>query len=573
MRRPAIYRVRLRRGVGVIDVVVGAALMLVIFLALAGILRASLALSTLARAQASATAIAQVQLEYLRGVSYDSLGTVGGIPPGTIAQNAAAAENGMTYDVYTFVSYVDDPADGTGAGDTNGITTDYKRARVSVSYVINGTMRAVVLVSNFAPPGLETSNGGGTLEVDVVSAVGAPVPGASVHIVNNVTNPTVDLTTLTSANGIVYLPGAATSSDYQIAVTKSGYSSAQTYARDATNQNPIPGYLTVAKDQTTTGTFAIDLLGTLSIATFSPIATSTFADSFADASKLTLMSSTTVSGGALALAGGETSGAARSIAIVPSYLVSWGDVSATTNVPPGSAIVFHIYDGASALIPDSALPGNATGWSTTPIALYGISTSTYPSLSLGAELFQSGGASPEIKDWSLSYTAGPTPLPNATLTLTGAKTVGTDGGGGPIYKTVIATTTGGNGTRTFSLEWDSYALTHSGYDLVDACPSPPFALAPAGTLSANLFLGANTANSLRVLVTDNAGATVSGAQVRLSRTGFDETRASSACGNGYFGSILASNDYELTISKSGYTTTNFTGITVSGDSSYGAGFP
>lgn len=573
MLHPAGYRVRLRRGVGVIDVIVGVALMLIIFLALAGVLRASLILSTLARAQADATAIAQTQIEYLRGVSYDSLGTIGGIPPGTIPQNSTVVENGMSYDVYTFVSYVDDPADGTGANDTNGITTDYKRARISVSYAINGTTHSVVIVSNFAPPGLETSNGGGTLEVNAVNKVGAPVTGASVHIVNTTTNPTVDLTTLTNASGIVYLPGAATSSEYQIYVTKSGYSSAQTYARDGTNQNPAPGYLTVSKDQTTTGTFAIDLLGTLSIAAFSPIATSTFSDSFADVSQLALMSSTTVSGGALALVGGETSGAARSIAIAPSYLASWGVASATTSVPPNSAILFHIYDGAGALIPDSALPGNSAGFSAMPISLYGVSTSTYPSLSLGAELSQSGGSSPEIHDWSLSYSAGPTPLPNAAFTLTGSKTIGTDGVGNPIYKTIVSTTTNAAGARTLSLEWDAYAFAQSSYDLVDACPAPPFALAPSETLSATLILGANTANALRVLVTDNAGVVVSGAQVTLSRTGFNGTRTSSSCGNAYFGGISPGTDYELTISKVGYTTTSFQNVTVSGESSYGASFP
>lgn len=564
---------RLRRGVGIIDIVVGTALMLVIFLALSGILRASLILSTLARAQAGATAVARVQLEYLRGISYDSLGTVGGIPSGAIAQNTVVTENGISYDVYTFISYVDDSADGTGAGDTNGITTDYKRARVSVSYVIGGNMRDVVVVSNFAPPGLETSNGGGTLETSIVNALGAPVSGASVHIVNNTTNPTVDLTALTNASGSVYLPGAATSSDYQVVVTKSGYSSAQTYARDATNQNPTPGYLTVAKDQTTTGTFAIDLLATLVVATFSPVATSTFADSFAGDSQLATMSSTTVSGGALTLLGGETSGSARSVATSSARLARWGEVSASLDTPPDTAVVVHIYNGSGALIPDADLPGNAAGFTSFPMSLYTLSTTTYPSLALGADFSGTAGSTPTIDAWSLSYTSGPWPLSNVAFTLTGAKTVGSTGGGAPIYKTVVSTATEDDGTRNLSLEWDSYAFALSGYDLLDACPAPPFALSPAGTLATTLLLGPATAHSLRVLVTDNAGAVVSGAQVTLARTGFNETSASSSCGNAYFGGISEETDYDLTISKTGYTTTNFQNITVSGDSSYGASFP
>jgi hypothetical protein len=564
---------RLHRGTSVIDIVVGTALMLMVFLALAGILRASLILSTLARAQAGATAIARVQMEYLRGISYDSLGTVGGIPSGMVAQDATTTENGIPYIVHTFVGYIDDSADGTGVGDTTGITTDYKRARVSVSYVIGGNTREVVMVSNFAPPGFETSNGGGTLETNIVDAFGAPVPGASVHIVNSITNPSVDLTTLSNASGTVYLPGAATSSDYQVSVTKSGYSSAQTYARDATNQNPTPGYLTVAKDQTTTGTFAIDLLATLTLATFSPVATSTFADSFADASQLAAMSSTTVSGDALTLLGGETSGSARSVATSSARLARWGEASASPDTPPGTAVLVHIYDGSGALVSDVDLPGNAAGFASFPVPLYNLSTTTYTSLALGADFSGTVGFAPTIEEWLLSYTAGPWPLPNAALVLTGAKTIGSTGGGAPIYKTIVSTATGGDGTRNLSLEWDSYALALSGYDLLDACPTPPFALSPAGTFAVNLFLGAASAHSLRVLVTNNAGNIVSGAQVTLARPGFSETSLNSSCGSAYFGGISSSGDYDVTISKTGYTTTNFTGVVVSGATSYGASFP
>ena len=109
------------RGMSLVEVVVGVALMLIVFLALFGVLRASLILSTLAKAEAGATAIAETQMEYLRGLTYDSLGTVHGIPAGVVPQDATTTEDGIPYATYTFISYVDDPADGTGASDTNGI--------------------------------------------------------------------------------------------------------------------------------------------------------------------------------------------------------------------------------------------------------------------------------------------------------------------------------------------------------------------------------------------------------------------------------------------------------------------
>jgi len=139
-----------------IEVVVGTALMLTIFSALFGLLRASLALSVLARAKAVATELASTQMEYLHSLPYASLGTVGGTPNGTLAQTATSTINGAPYVVNVHIVYVDDPADGTGGGDTNGITTDYKKAEITVSFSANRTPNSFTLVSNFVPSGMET---------------------------------------------------------------------------------------------------------------------------------------------------------------------------------------------------------------------------------------------------------------------------------------------------------------------------------------------------------------------------------------------------------------------------------
>ena len=158
------------RGFGLIDVLVGVALLLVVFLALIGILRASLQLSTLAKAKATAVEIASTQIEYLRGLSYDALGTVNGIPAGAIPQYATSTTDGVVYTTHTYVEYFDDPADGTGVSDLNGVTTDYKKGKVTVTYTMRSSMKSVSLVSNFVPPGIESSTGGGTLALHVVDA-------------------------------------------------------------------------------------------------------------------------------------------------------------------------------------------------------------------------------------------------------------------------------------------------------------------------------------------------------------------------------------------------------------------
>ena len=560
------------RGMSFMDVIVGTALVLIIFTALIGLLRSSLQVASLAKTRSIATAIAQSQMEYIRSVSYDQVGTVGGIPAGPVAQNATTTMNGINFPVRTFIEYVDDPADGIGAADTNGITTDYKRIKVSVTYFANGHTQYVSLVSNYAPPGIETTTNGGTLKISVVNATGAGVAGASVHIVNAGTAPTIDLTTFSDATGIVFLPGAPTSTQYQVTVTKNGYSTAQTYARDATNQNPTPGYMTVVKGQTTTGTFAIDLLSTLSVRTYLPITTSTFADTFSSSANVASMSNTVVSGGAVQLATGAggyaLSGTAVSAAQSPTYLAQWGTAIATTSVPGGTNILFHVVDGAGTPLPDTVLPGNASGF-TSSVDLSAVSTSTYPTLALSADLTTSATTTtPLLQDWSLSYARGPIPFGPVSFTLTGTKTVGSTGAGAPIYKSVVATSTSAGGAVPLTLEWDGYGMVLTGYDVVSGCNAPPYALSPGTTLTSSLMIGSSTTNMMLVSVHDANGA-VGNASITLTSGGYTKTLTSDSCGSAYFGG-LSSGTYSVSAAKTGYTTFNASGITVSGHVFYPA---
>ncbi len=566
-----------KRGMSLIDVIVGTALVLIIFLALMGVLRASILVASLAKARAGAASISTSQMEYLRGISYDSLGTVGGIPAGQIPQSTTVVTDGTTYTINTYIQYIDDPADGLGAYDTNGIITDYKLAKVSVSYFAAGKTRTENLLSNFVPLGIETTNGGGTLAIHVINTAGSPISGATVHIVDASTTPTIDLATFSNVSGMVYLPGAATSTQYQIFISKNGYSSAQTYVRNTTNQNPSPGFLTIVKDKTTTGTFIIDPLASFTLKTFSPEKNGTFSDTFADATQLSSATNTVISAGSLTLAPNFLLGTARSVAIAPPYLQKWGNVSISTSTPANTGVKIRLYIGTStsALLPDTALSGNAAGFTSATINLSSVSTTTYPSLKLGATLSAVATTTiPKVLDWKLGYVAGPTPLPNAAITLTGTKTIGSTGAGVPIYETIIATTTDVSGSRTIILPADAYTPTTSGGDIENACPFIPYSLSPGSTNTAKLTLTTpSTTDKLLVLVQDSSGNPVPGTTVTLSRTGYTQINTSSSCGVAYFGGLFASTSYTVTIAKSGYTKTTFSNVSVKGQTIYNASFP
>lgn len=570
---------RALRGVTLVDTVIGVFLVVIVFLALVGLMRASLLVSSLAKAKAGATAVANTQMEYIRSLPYDSVGTVGGIPAGAIPQYATTTANAIPYGIRTFIEYVDDPADGTGASDTNGITTDYKRIKVAVTYTLKGRLREVDMVSNYAPASIETSTGGGTLKVVVVSSAGAPVSGASVRVVNASTSPAVDVTTFTDATGVVLLGGAATSTQYQIYVSKNGYSSAQTYARDTNNQNPTPGYLTVVKNTTTTATFAIDLLSTLTLRTFYPVMATSTTDTLVDASKLGTLTNTQLTSGTLTLAGDSGSGYAASgngktMLVAPARLVSWLSASTTIVTSGSTQLRAHVVDSTGALLPDSVLSGNSTGFTGSSINLSGVSTTTYPSLGLSFDLSTSDASStPALDLWAISSLVGPTPVPNVSVTLTGAKTIGSTGAGAPIYKASVATTTGAQGANTLSLEWDSYSLTLTGYDVIDACSAPPFSLTAGSSQDQSLYLAASTGNSLLVTVRDSAGNIVPGATVTLTKTGYSGSGTTSACGTAYFSGLAAASSYTVQIQKTGYTTTSAANVNVSGHSFYTTSFP
>lgn len=477
------------RGMSLVDVIVGIALILIVFLALLGLLRASLLISSSSKAKAGATAVATTQMEYIRSLAYDNVGTVGGIPAGSIEQYATTTMNGIPYGVRTLIQYVDDPKDGSGAADSNGIPTDYKRARVAATYQFRGEEREIVIVSNVVPPSIETTAGGGTLRINVVDAVGGAVAGATVHIENPSTSPAIDLTTFSDIAGSVSLPGAPTSTDYRITVTKDGYSTAETYARDATNQNPTPGYLTVSQNQTTTGTFAIDVLSSFTLRTFEPIRPAVSSNTFSDASGLETMLSVQVSAGALILSGAPgsyaLSGSARSTTTAPTYLAEWTSVGASAAAPPATSYTVSVLDSAGGLIPDTVLPGNSTGFTSFPIDLSSVSTTTYPSLALRASLTSGDGLStPSIEDWQIAFDEGPLPLPNVPFTFTGAKKTGTTGTGDPLYKTIVDTTTDVTGARALTLEWDVYTLDIPGYTLVSPTTTLPYSLEPGTTTEA-----------------------------------------------------------------------------------------
>jgi len=557
------------RGMTLIDTIVGSFLLLTVFMGIGGAFQLTVDVVQNNKASAGAIALANERLEYLRSLPYASLGTSGGIPSGLIPQNEILTFNAIKYTRHVYIGYVDDPKDGLGAADSNSIIEDYKEVHVDVSWKARGGLRKVTLVARFSPAGIETNVPGGTLQISVLNSQSQPVPNASVSIINTNTSPGINLTTYTDVAGTVTIIGAPASTGYATTVTKPGYSTAQTYAASAGNPNPNPGHLTVVNNQATAGTFVIDLLGNLIFETYTNVATTTWSDPFNDSNKIAFAANIIVSGGRARFDQTSTSTAYLDTAfITPPHLRAWGELSWSDVEPTDTTILYHILynnSGTPTLVPDSDLPGNAAGFSTSPISLFNLSTTTYGGLRLHADMAMgsSGAATPSIDDWSLTYNSGPNSLSNLTFTVQGAKTIGSLNNGTLIYKYSQNQTSNSEGIASLqNMETDSYRATidgSTGYDLSSVCNPQPNTLMPGTVLTVKLFTSPHSNNSLLVDVRSSAGVPLSGASVRLyggPSNYFDGTVLTDECGQAFFADMQGGNgvgnSYNMSVSKTGY---------------------
>lgn len=213
-------------------------------------------------------ALANERAEMIRNLPYASVGTVNGIPAGSILQEESVVRNGNTYAIATDIRYIDDPFDGTAGGLPNDtVNTDYKQARVEVTWSSQVEPKPIVLLLTVAPAGIEGGPGLGTLTFQALNSLGTAVAGASVEVTNGAVNPAIDITTQTDSSGRVVLPGLPPSSEtYMITVTKDGYTTEQTYPPTATfTPDAEHTRLSMVASQVTPKTFSIDQQSSITI--------------------------------------------------------------------------------------------------------------------------------------------------------------------------------------------------------------------------------------------------------------------------------------------------------------------
>lgn len=265
----AIFKKHWSFGFTLVETIIAVAFLMIIMVGIAGVVRLAFKSTHEARARITATALANERIETVRNLPYGSIGTVNGVPSGTIPQTEARGLNGINYTIKTAINYVDDPFDGLAPVDT--LNTDYKSVRVEVTWGgPASSSRPVLMYTKATPKGLETPVSGGTIIIHTFDSSAQPVSGATVHLVGTGLVPPVDITQNTDVSGIFSLPGApACNGCYQVTVSKVGFSTERTYST-AEVHAPLNPNLTVIDQQLTETSFAIDRVSTLTIITEQP---------------------------------------------------------------------------------------------------------------------------------------------------------------------------------------------------------------------------------------------------------------------------------------------------------------
>ncbi len=162
---------------------------------------------------------------------------------------------------------LDNPNPASVPGDL--LNTDYKRIKVTVTWTVSRGVQEIYMITDIAPPGIESNEGGGTMVINVFDSEGIGVNGANIHIYNDNILPIIDLNLETNSSGQLILPGVPTDENYDITVTKTSYSTDRTYEPTGIYTTPVRSPISIVEGQTTEVGFSIDRISELTIQTVS----------------------------------------------------------------------------------------------------------------------------------------------------------------------------------------------------------------------------------------------------------------------------------------------------------------
>jgi Carboxypeptidase regulatory-like domain len=498
---------RAEAGIGLIEAVIAMALFLIASTALTDVLSSSVNSHGFTFGQTLAQEAADAQIELVRALPYDSVGTVSGNPPGSVVASESATALGITglnATVATSIHYV---GDGIPGGYNN--LTNYKQIVVTVTR--NSDSRELASESTYmAPPARAPYGGINEVALGVtVTDIGDNLPLSGVGIALG-GGPSAPRSDTTDTNGSVLFAGMT-------ANTTSGPQ--QYYTATAT---PPPGYVevvtgsnvTAANADVTQASLNPGQVTTLHLRVYQP-----------ESIIVNLTS------------GGSTYGGSATVTLTPPP--TYGGSPTSYTVTGGAATIANLIPGQYSL---SASTASGLVASTVSEAI----PTAYPSLTstVGLDLEQATGT------LTVNAVNGANPIAGANITVTG----------GPNGVTLTGTTDA-NGVVNFpSIAAGSTPYTVSGTYGAQSFSQAGVTVPINGTKNVTLGISAGT-----ITVTAVPGATLT----LTGPNGFSEVQTLPVPGSGVytFANVGAGGGYSVTAAD-GNATAQKNGITVSSSTPY-----
>lgn len=239
------------KGFTVVEIVVALTILLLIVSSMVPLFVLVARTSQINRARTIALNLANKEVERVRNLSYDQVGTNPGNPSGVLVPSEEVRVGLFDLLIERKVKWVDSDFDQQDPDDT--LPADYKKVTITVSSperIFNTPVKLSTLVSR---PGEETMVNRGNVRVNTLNANEEPVTGAQVDIT---AGPSAPLRDWTEENGEILFPAlypSLTENDYQASASKDGYVALET----------LPQSATVTIDNTTHLYFHLDIPGTL----------------------------------------------------------------------------------------------------------------------------------------------------------------------------------------------------------------------------------------------------------------------------------------------------------------------
>ena len=603
------------KGFTLIEILVGSALSLVVFLGIFGCYQLGLKVLSQSKARIIASAIATETIEEARSLPYYQIGTyeckeafpecdpeieeqiIPGYPSGLIKKSEQFTRNNIEFTIDSFIEYGVNCSDGVGvagavcpdeADDScpefpcpeDECPNDYKKIKIQVSW--SGRFGGTVVLDTLAGPAMseqECEEKGGFLVVSTYDALGENVVEFPEITVEN--TETSEIKTANPEDGrhtFVLAPGSAI---YKLTITKSGYTREQTFksgdfyqGTEILNTLYPYGNPNISEGQIEERTYYIDEQSTFNIKTLAQESADRFVDTFADEAKISEKNNIDVLMGQAKLekVEGETyyhnSGHLISEEIYSDILVSWNNFYFSDNEPAHTSIVYQIlfYDSVGEVW--DTVPGFGA-ITESPVDLSGLDIVTYPKLKIRGDFTTTDtDFSPFLEDWQITWTtSAPTPVGDVDFSLLMEsdledvpKIIGIDSSSNSIYKYKHNHSTDSSGILDLiEMEFGKYVFSDfsvggSAVNLRADLSPQPVVLEPGVSQTVEIYLEAM--NNLLVYVGDkNTGNPLFSASVKLfnESLGYDKAQFTDIDGRTLF-IPLETETYNLEVAAAGYAT-------------------